>query len=870
MSNKTIQLEGRTLAWKKSFSRVSVLADQISQIINSIIQGLLIVLSLAGLISLALNIYQFYSTGQDYLLAQNWNFNLLNIFWWSLLGDLFLYYWWQLEKGERQRVLVKGKVSPVKKKKEIDISRSFSQATIKVLANSFYTALRDGGSAIQPIHIFVSLLKDEEINVILIRLGVAAKKIRETIYQVIKTDGIVTVGGLMNLDELANDVVLQAYMLAYERRQTKVEVPELLAATLQYAPVVKDILLDYGINQEKIDNVISWIRIQRSLKERYERFRYKAGFKPKGSMDRAMTAIATPTLDLFSDDFTTLAKSGYFGLCVAREREIETIYHIIESGGSPLLVGDSGVGVDTVIEGIANALVAEEVPLILQDKRFISLHVSKLVAGTTYDGELEERVMRISQEILRAGNIVLYINNIHNLVGVSTAGRGNVDLADVFTESLIKRGVLLFTSTNPRDYAKYVENSALAGVLTKVDIKEPEENQAIQMLAANVSSVESNNQVFFSYEALEQAVKLSKRYLPDQKLPRKAMEIMNEVGVRVRNKRGSRQLITANDVAELVSEKSSIPVTQVSVDESEKLLNLEKIIHERMVNQEEAVSAVSSALRRARAELRDAKKPIASFLFLGPTGVGKTELARTVAAVYFNNESNMIRLDMSEYQEKSSIGRMLGAPGSDQGGFLTNAVRQKPYAILLLDEIEKASPEILDIFLQVMDDGRLTDVTGRTVDFTNLIIIATSNAGTNYIQDQVTAGVPLEQIKNALLEKELRPYYRPEFLNRFDNIIVFKPLTQEHIEQIATLLLKKEQQRLAEKGIYLEPTKEAILELAHLGFDPKFGARPLKRVIQERVQNALANFLLTGQIDRRDKVIFEAGGQIRIEKAVRY
>ncbi|PJA93153.1 MAG: hypothetical protein CO133_01350, partial [Candidatus Komeilibacteria bacterium CG_4_9_14_3_um_filter_37_5] len=419
----------------------------------------------------------------------------------------------------------------------------------------------------------------------------------------------------------------------------------------------------------------------------------------------------------------------------------------------------------------------------------------------------------ISQEILRAGNIVLYINNIHNLVGVSTAGRGNVDLADVFTESLIKRGVLLFTSTNPRDYAKYVENSALAGVLTKVDIKEPEENQAIQMLAANVSSVESNNQVFFSYEALEQAVKLSKRYLPDQKLPRKAMEIMNEVGVRVRNKRGSRQLITANDVAELVSEKSSIPVTQVSVDESEKLLNLEKIIHERMVNQEEAVSAVSSALRRARAELRDAKKPIASFLFLGPTGVGKTELARTVAAVYFNNESNMIRLDMSEYQEKSSIGRMLGAPGSDQGGFLTNAVRQKPYAILLLDEIEKASPEILDIFLQVMDDGRLTDVTGRTVDFTNLIIIATSNAGTNYIQDQVTAGVPLEQIKNALLEKELRPYYRPEFLNRFDNIIVFKPLTQEHIEQIATLLLKKEQQRLAEKGIYLEPTKEAILEL---------------------------------------------------------
>jgi ATP-dependent Clp protease ATP-binding subunit ClpC len=324
-------------------------------------------------------------------------------------------------------------------------------------------------------------------------------------------------------------------------------------------------------------------------------------------------------------------------------------------------------------------------------------------------------------------------------------------------------------------------------------------------------------------------------------------------------------------VAEIISSKTNVPVTKITEKETEKLLNLEEHIHERMVDQEEAVKAVSTALRRARAELRDIGRPIVNLLFLGPTGVGKTELAKTVAEIYFGSEDNMIRLDMSEYQEKSSISRLIGAPpgysGSAHGGFLTEAVRARPFSLLLLDEIEKAHPDILNIFLQVMDDGRLTDTQGRTIDFTNAIIIATSNAGTSLIQDRIREKVPLSTIKDELINEALKPYFRPEFLNRFDNIILFKPLNFNEIVLIVDLMLKKVENRLAEKGIRLEATKEAKDELAKKGFDPKFGARPLRRAIQDQVDSALANYLLQGKIGRRDVAVLETGGRISVKKA---
>ena len=346
---------------------------------------------------------------------------------------------------------------------------------------------------------------------------------------------------------------------------------------------------------------------------------------------------------------------------------------------------------------------------------------------------------------------------------------------------------------------------------------------------------------------------------------------MHEVAVRIGNQKGKGALITANDVAVTISEKTNIPLTEITKEESEKLLNLEQKIHERVVDQVEAVQMVAAALRRARAEMRDINRPIVNLLFLGPTGVGKTELAKTVAAVYFGDEKNMIRLDMSEYQEQSSINRLIGAPpgyaGSGGGGYLTEAVRKNPFSLVLLDEIEKAHPDIANIFLQVMDDGRLTDSSGRTVDFTNVILIGTSNAGTETIQNKMRQGVPVEQIRRELIDHELVSYFRPELLNRFDGIIVFKPLTIAEVEAIAKLMLREIKANLEQRGIGLKVTPQALAELAQAGFDPTFGARPLRRVIQQQVEDRLANYLLEGKINRRDTVVVEGGGNIRIDKA---
>jgi len=366
-------------------------------------------------------------------------------------------------------------------------------------------------------------------------------------------------------------------------------------------------------------------------------------------------------------------------------------------------------------------------------------------------------------------------------------------------------------------------------------------------------------------------VKLSDRYLHDRFLPEKAINLMEEVATMVRTSRGERQIVTAQDVAKVLEEKTGIPAAQVTEDEAQKLLHLEEDMHHRIIGQDEAVKMIAAALRRARVDLREGKRPIATFLFLGPTGVGKTELAKTVAATYFGSEDTMVRLDMSEYQDASSVSRLIGAApgysGSEAGGQLTEAVRRNPFTLVLLDELEKAHTDILNLFLQVFEDGRLTDSAGRTVDFTNTIIIATSNAGTPYIQTAVGEGKTIEQMKQALLETELRGIFRPEFLNRFDGVIVFTPLTQEQVLAIAKLMLAKVGAQLEAKGIHLKVTDAAAIELATAGFDPLFGARPLRRVIQERVQDSLATFLLQNKLGRRDTAVLDAGGKITIEKA---
>ncbi len=423
----------------------------------------------------------------------------------------------------------------------------------------------------------------------------------------------------------------------------------------------------------------------------------------------------------------------------------------------------------------------------------------------------------------------------------------------------------MIATTTPQAYAAAIERSVLGRVFQKVDILEPDQNDALQVLESKVGAIEYENNVMFTFEALEKAVQLSDRYMHESFLPKKAIGVAREVALEVARSKGQNASVTGEDVAHVVSQKTNIPLTNVKEEEKDKLLNLEKHMHERMVGQEEAVKSVAAALRRARTNLKSDARPIATFLFLGPTGVGKTELAKTIAETYFGSETSMVRADMSEYQDTQSIHRLIGAPGSDQGGLLTEAVRKNPFSIVLLDEFEKASPEILNLFLQVFDDGRLTDAAGRTIDFTNAILIATSNAGSQYIQDAVAKGEQLETIKTTLIEEELKTTYRPELLNRFDGVIVFKPLSQEEVGQIARLMMNQVAKRLEPKGIFFRAEDDAVAAIAEQGYDPKFGARPLRRVIQERVDDAIANVLLQGEVRRRDTIVLEKDG-IRIEK----
>jgi ATP-dependent Clp protease ATP-binding subunit ClpC len=563
---------------------------------------------------------------------------------------------------------------------------------------------------------------------------------------------------------------------------------------------------------------------------------------------------------------------GYLNICVGRDREFDSLFRIFEGAATKgvIIVGQPGVGKSAIIDGLAQKMVGDDVPAILKEKRLVSLSISRLVAGASAS-EAQERMMIAINEIVRARNIILVVDNVHDIMGISAGGEQSLDLSEVLAEAISKNLLILIGTTDDMNYSRYVERTTLGGILQKIELDEVDINGAIQVLESKVGGIENQNGVFFSYGALEAAAKLTDRYVNDRFLPSKAIKLIEEVAVYVKNSKGQQQVVTREDVAKLLSEKINIPVSDITTDESAKLLNLESILHGRVIGQDEAVKAVSTSLRRARTELRESNRPIANLLFLGPTGVGKTELTKAIAHEYFGSEDRMVRIDMSEYQEQSSISKLIGAPPGAGGaatlGQLTEAVRKNPFSIVLLDEMEKAHPDILNLFLQVMEDGRLTDATGNTIDFTNAIVIATSNAGSQYIQDQVNAGTDIETIKQGLLQEQLKDYFRPEFINRFDNVIVFKPLQIDEIRQIARLMLNKVAKQLEEKGIHFRTSDEAVAELAQVGFDPQFGARPLRRAVQDTVDNALAEYLLQGKISRRDIAVLEPGGKISIEKA---
>ena len=752
-------------------------------------------------------------------------------------------------------------IKKISRKKRIDISATFTPAAKNVIEAAYIQADKDNAGVVTAMHFFYMLLASPDIKGVFIRLGIPVSLLRDklaTTFEKSKQEKI----PMMSVD--VQQILFHAYESAFTAKQDYTHVTELLLATVRQSEQIQELLYDLEVDKQKLANVIEWVRIRERLRRQYSNVRKAAARKDKHGLDKAMTAVATPYLNSLSKDLTLAAIFGHLPPCVARDKEMTEIFRVVESGRqSILLVGDHGVGKMTLIEGLVQKMVEDDVPKRLEDKRMVQLNTSALLAGTTVSGA-QERLLKMMQEIAKAKNIILFINNLHDLIGGVGDSEG-LDVSETLAQYMNSGQVLLFATTTREGYNKHIVNSQIGKAMSRIDVAEMDENQTIQVLEAKVSGVEYKNSVFFSYDALAAAASFAGKFMHDQRLPDSALQLMTEAGSYVKGQKGENQLVEKEDVAMIVQEKTGIPVTSIAEDESSKLLRLEEEMHKRVIGQDEAVKSVAAALRRARAEIRSTNRPIANFLFLGSTGVGKTELAKTIADVYFGGEDRMIRVDMSEYQDSSGVYRLIGQPGQQGTGLLTEAVRQQPFSLVLLDEMEKADPKILDLFLQVFDDGRLTDSVGRVIDFTNTIIIATSNAGTAFVQEGIRKGMSAAEIQEQLMRAELKKYFRPEFINRFDGVVTFTPLTRDEVIKIAGLMLKRVEKDLETRGVSFKATPEGLEALAQAGYDPEFGARPMRRAIQNLVENQLAELLLGNKLQRKDTVVFDGQG-MKVEK----
>ncbi len=797
---------------------------------------------------------------------------LIFVFLISLWFDLFLIYRHSQDKAALSKIdyrLFDEKKKSGRAAKKYNVAAAYARASLRAVEDAYLLAVKLNQSQVEIIHLFRVILKSKDIQNLFIRLNVDAKKLVELVDRhLVKPQD--DKSGRTILSPALQEALVAAFVDAYSLKQASVDLLNIIQFCYERDPILAEILYELEIDKDKIINTVAWFRVNHRLLENYRNYRRLAGFKPGSNMNRAYTAIATPTLDHFSHDLTIRAKSGSLDICVGRDQEINSIFEAFTGGhNGVLLVGPVGVGKSTIIGGLAQLMVAEDVPEFLKDKRLVELDISRLIAGADA-ATAEERLLTSLNEISRSENIILYLDNIENIIGITAGSQESLDLSEVLAEAISRKNLYCLASATTENYSKHIESKSIGNVMTTIGIKEPETNMAIQMLESKVGFLEAKYNVYIVYSAIEQAVIMSMRYLHDKFLPLKAIDLLEKAAIacakRTANDPGASSFCGREDVAIAISELTGIPANKVTVSESQKLLNLEKEIHQRLVDQVEAVEAVAASLRRARAEMKDSKRPIASFLFLGPTGVGKTELAKSVSQVYFGDEDYLIRLDMSEYQTADSVRKMIGDVDGTLG-YLTEAVRKKPFALVLLDEVEKANPDILNLLLQVLDDGRLTDGQGRTISFSESIIIATSNIGAVFIQDQIKAKTPINIIKQDLIDNQLNKYMRPELINRFDGIIVFKPLSEDDTISIATLMLKKIKKNLALKGIDLKADKDGVAVLAHEGYDPKFGARPLRRLLQDKIEDNIANKILAGELKRRDTIIINSRAEIEIEKA---
>lgn len=679
--------------------------------------------------------------------------------------------------------------------------------------------------------------------------------------------------------------------------------------------VAAQVLKNLGVDQDKVRNQVLAL-LGSSGSNAYS-----------GEGKKGKRSAKTPTLDQFGHDLTEQAKIGKLDPVIGREKEIERVIQVLSrrTKNNPVLIGEPGVGKTAVVEGLAQKIINGDVPESLLDKRVFTLDMGSVVAGSKYRGEFEERLKKVMDEIRNAGDVILFIDEMHTLIGAGAA-EGAIDASNILKPALARGELQCVGATTLEEYRKHVEkDAALERRFQPVVVGEPSLEETVSILEGLRDRYEAHHRVKITDEAIKAAVELSDRYISDRFLPDKAIDLIDEAASRVRlqttitppdlksleedlnrlqqekeaaikneefekaaqlrdeeqkisqelenqrsewqNQRGlAESVVTEEDVAHVVSSWTGIPATKLQQEEADRLLKMEDILHERVIGQNEAVEAVAKAVRRARAGLKDPKRPIGSFIFLGPTGVGKTELARALAEALFGDENAMVRVDMSEYMERHTVSRLVGSPpgyvGFEEGGQLTEKVRRKPYSVILLDEIEKAHPDVFNILLQVLEDGRLTDSHGRTVDFRNTVVIMTSNVGANLLERAGSLGFQIsgseaednyQKMKDNVLEA-LKRTFRPEFLNRIDEVIVFRSLNKEQLYSIVDLMVRPLYQQLEEKGIRLRLSDEAKGHLAEEGFDPHFGARPLRRAVQRLIENPLSEELIKGDLPRGSEI----------------
>lgn len=794
--------------------------------------------------------------------------------------------------------------------------KGFTEKANKALNLAIESAEKMRHNYVGTEHILYGLVKEGS--------GVAATALNECgVTEDALREKLESINGTMSLVELTPDdftprtkrVLRAAVIISSKTGYTYVGTEHLLLAILSESDSYAVAFLEeLGVSVERLAQAVSK-GMQGGADEGFGGFENESA--PNGSQKGGSA------LDKFGRDLTQAAKNGEIDPVIGREKEIQRVIQILSrrTKNNPVLIGEPGVGKTAVAEGLALEIAKGNVPEILKDKRVVSLDLTGMVAGAKYRGDFEERIKAAIDEVKKSKNTILFIDELHTIVGAGAA-EGSADAANILKPSLARGDFQVIGATTLNEYRKYIEkDAALERRFQPVKVGEPTPEQAVQILKGLRDSYEAHHKVKITDEAINAAVTLSSRYIADRYLPDKAIDLIDEGASKVRlasltspdnvkeledeiadyekekasaineqdferaarlrdeqkelqtklddakkkwqeQQKGNSGEVTAEDIAKIVSEWTGIPVVQLTKEESERLLNMENVLHERVIGQSEAVTAIAKAIRRGRVGLKDPKRPVGSFIFLGPTGVGKTELCKALAEAMFGDENAMLRLDMSEYMEKHTVSKLIGSPpgyvGFEEGGQLTEKVRRKPYSVVLFDEIEKAHPDVFNMLLQILEDGRLTDSQGRTVDFKNTIIIMTSNVGARLITEKQSSLGFNSENENAeesekkdikeLVTGELRKVFRPEFLNRVDDIIVFNKLNKDEIKQIAVKMLKTLENRLDKMNIKISFTDNAVSEIADKGFDENYGARPLRRAIQNEIEDPLSEQMLEGKV----------------------